>query len=256
MTTLDLNVFTNFSANTIEQLPIFGTLQSFGTAFGFESFSNIRVFCHSAPLSVPFDAFHAALLRTIPGRAVELYSTRGLVDGYVRSLQLSKAEVLYQLEHDYQFDASRINHRVSDIARAMRAANVPYLRFNIGPNENNELDRITAFDMAGVPVCKTVIFSNRPHLLDRAYALQHYVPKMNLSGRGYRGIEKELTHAFRAGWIYGPVGHLAVIRHTDGHAALREWRRQRLSRRLLEFVSRNAKTVRELFGLGRYGRIY
>ena len=36
MTTLDLNVFTNFSANTIEQLPIFGTLQSFGTAFGFE----------------------------------------------------------------------------------------------------------------------------------------------------------------------------------------------------------------------------
>ena len=38
MTTLDLNVFTNFSANTIEQLPIFGTLHSFGTAFIFLSF--------------------------------------------------------------------------------------------------------------------------------------------------------------------------------------------------------------------------
>ena len=256
MTTLDLNVFTNFSANTIEQLPIFGTLQSFGTAFGFNSFSNIRVFCHAAPLCVPFEAFHAALIRTIPGRAIELYSTRGLADGYVRSLQLSNAEVLYQLEHDYQFDAGRINHAVSDIARAMRAGNVPYLRFNIGLNKDNELDRITAFDMAGISVCKTVIFSNRPHLLDRAYALQHYVPHINLTGRGYRGIEKELTTAFRTGWIYGEVGHPAVIRHTDGHTSLRKWRNQRLSWRLLEFASRNVKTVREHFGLGRYGRIY
>lgn len=256
MTTLDLNIFTNFCSNRIEKLPIFGTLQSFGAAFGFESFSNIRVFCHAAPLSVPFDTFHAALLRTIPGRAVELYSTRGLADGYVRSLQLSNAEVLYQLEHDYQFDPSRIGHRVSEIAQAMRAAGVPYLRFNIGPNMDNELDRITAFDMAGIPVCKTVIFSNRPHLLDRAYALQHYLPKINPAGRGYRGIEKELTAAFKAGWIYGPAGHPAVIHHTDGHTALRQWRQQRLSRLVLEFVSRNLKTVREHFGLGRYGRIY
>ena len=85
----------------------------------------------------------------------------------------------------------------------MPAGNVPYLRFNIGLNKDNELDRITAFDMAGISVCKTVIFSNRPHLLDRAYALQHYVPHINLTGRGYRGIEKELTTAFRTGWIYG-----------------------------------------------------
>jgi hypothetical protein len=256
MTTLDLNVFTNFSANRIEQLPVFGTLQSFGTAFGFEAFSNIRVFCHAAPLSVPFDAFHAALLQAVPGRTIELYSTRGLADGYVRSLQLSNAEVLYQLEHDYQFDPGQIGHRVADIAQAMRAANVPCLRFNIGPNKDNGLDRITAFDMAGIPVCKTVIFSNRPHLLDRVYALEHYVPRINLAGRGYRGIEKELTATFKAGWIYGPVGHPAVIHHTDGHTALREWRKQRLSWRLLEFVSRNIKTVREQFGLGRYGRIY
>jgi hypothetical protein len=251
-----LNVFTNFCANKIENLPIFETLRSFGAAFGFEAFSNIRVFCHAAPLTVPFGAFHAALLRTIPGRTIELHSTRGLADGYVRSLQLSNAEFLYQLEHDYEFDPSRIGHLVSDIAQAMRAAGIPYLRFNIGPNADNELDRVEALDMAGIPVCKTVIFSNRPHLLDRTYALQNYVPQMNVAGRGYRGIEKELTEAFKSGWIYGPHGHPPVIRHIDGHNALREWRKQHLSRRLLEFVSRNAKIVRDSYGLGHYGRIY
>jgi hypothetical protein len=254
--TLDLNVFTNFCANSVEQLPIFGTLRSFSNAFQFDAFSNIRVFCHAAPLSVPFPAFYAALQRTVPGRAIELYSTRGLVDGYVQSLNLSKAEMLFQLEHDYAFDATRLHHGTTEIANAMRAAGVPYLRFNIVPNENNELDTVTQIDMAGIPCCQTVIFSNRPHFLDRTYALTHYVPKMNVAGRGYRGIEKELTAALHTGWIYGPKGHPPIIRHIDGHTALRQWRKQSLSRRILEFASRNTKMAREHFGLGRYGRIY
>src|SRR5579864_2102625 len=173
MTDLDLNVFTNFSANRVEQLPICKTLRSFGMAFGFASFSNIRIFCHAAPLSVPFDALHEAVLEAVPGRVMELHSTRSLVDGYVRSLELSNAEMVFQLEHDYLFDATRIEHRVLDIAQAMRIAGIPYLRFNVGPNRDNELDRVSPIDMAGIPICKTVIFSNRPHLLDRAYALQH-----------------------------------------------------------------------------------
>jgi len=65
-----------------------------------------------------------------------------------------------------------------------------------------------------------------------------------------------MTAAFKTGWIYGPAGHPAVIHHTDGHAALREWRKERLARRLLEFVTRNAKLVRDSYGLGHYGRIY
>ena len=256
MAALDLNVFTNFSANRVEQLPIFGTLELFGKAFGFESFANIRVFCHAAPLSVPFSVLHAALLRTVPGRTIELYSTRSLVDGYVQSLRLSNAEVVFQLEHDYRFDASQVKHSVPEIAKAMQAAGVPYLRFNIGPNKSNGLESITPLDMAGIAVCKTTSFSNRPHLLDRAYALQNYVPRMNLAGRGYRGIEKELTAAFQTGWIYGPASHPPVIVHTDGQTALKEWRQQRLSRQLFEFFSRNVKIAREHFGLGRYGRIY
>jgi len=255
MTELDLNVFTNFCANTVERLPVCDTLRSFGAAFGFEPFANIRVFCHAAPLRVPFDALHEALRRTVPGRTIELHSTRGLADGYVRSLELSDADVVFQLEHDYRFDATRIAHGVRDIAQAMRAAGVPYLRFNVGPNCDDAFDRITPVDMAGIPVCRTVIFSNRPHLLDRNYALQHYVPRINRAGRASLGIEKELTAAFRIGWIYGPPAHPPVITHTDASNALRQWRRQRLSRRLLERLARNAKIVRDRLGLGRYGRI-
>jgi hypothetical protein len=254
--TLDLNVFTNFTANRVERLPIFATLHSFEAAFGFGDFSAIRVFCHAAPLRVPFEALHAALRAAIPGRSIELYSTRGLADGYVRSVALSAADVLFQLEHDYRFDAASVRHGIAAIARAMQDAAVPYLRFNIGANQDNALDRLTPFDMAGIPCCRTVIFSNHPHLVDRAYAREHYVAHIDRRRGGSRGIEAELTAAHRAGWIYGPLRHPPVIAHIDGRADTRQWRGERLSYRLAEFAARNAKIVRERFGLGRYGRIY
>jgi len=254
--TLDLNVFTNFTANRVERLPIFATLRSFEAAFGFSDVSAIRVFCHAAPLHVPFDALHSALRAAIPGRIIELYSTRGLADGYVRSVMLSAADLLFQLEHDYRFDASAVRHGIADIARAMQRAAVPYLRFNIGANEDNALDRLTPFDMAGIPCCKTVIFSNHPHLVDRAYAREHYLAHIDRRRGGSRGIEAELTAVHGAGFIYGPLGHPPAIAHIDGRADTRQWRSERLSHRLTEFAARNAKIVREKFGLGRYGRIY
>ena len=254
--TLDLNVFTNFTANRVEELSIFDTLRSFEAAFGFAAFSNIRVFCHAAPLHIPFETLHAALLAAVPGRAIELYSTRGLADGYVNSIAISTADVLFQLEHDYRFEASAIRHRIADIAQAMRSAHVPYLRFNLRANEIDGLDRLTPFDMAGIACCKTVIFSNHPHLVDRAHAVKHYVPHIDRKRGDSRGIEAELTAAHAAGWIYGPIGHPPVIAHIDGRAFTKQWRRERLSNRLIEFTSRNAKIVRDKLGLGRYGRIY
>jgi hypothetical protein len=256
MTSLDLNVFTNFTANKVEQLPILDTLASFSGAFGFDAFSNIRVFCHAAPLSIRFEDLHAALAAAIPGRSIELYSTRSLADGYARSIKASRADVLYQLEHDFRFDPSLVRHSLRDIAQAMPKAGVHCLRFNIRPNCDTELDRVSAFDMAGIPCSKTVIFSNNPHLIDRAFAVENYLPRINLTRGGSRGIEDELTKAFREGWIYGPVGYPPVIEHIDGRTQTKIWRRQRLSWRLIEFVSRNAKTVRDRYGLGRYGRIY
>lgn len=256
MASLDLNVFTNFTANRIEDLPIFDTLASFQQAFGFDAFSNIRVFCHAAPLSVPFDAFHKALLAALPGRTVELHSTRCLADGYVSSIRISDADVLYQLEHDYRFDAGLVKHGVAEIADAMLASGVHCMRFNILDNVTFGLDRVSAFDMAGIPVCRTVIFSNRPHLIDRRFAVANYVPRIDVTRGGSRGIEDELTQAFHEGWIYGPPDYPRVIEHIDGRTATKLWRRQRLSRRLLEFVSRNYKIFRDRYGLGRYGRIY
>jgi hypothetical protein len=253
MASLDLNIFTNFTANKVEQLP---TLASFSCAFGFEAFSNIRIFCHAAPLSIKFDAFHAALVAAIPDRTIELYSTRCLADGYVSSIRTSKADILYQLEHDYLFDATLIKHNLPDIARAMQSANVHCMRFNIGKNVDNDLDHLTAFDMSGIPCCKTVIFSNRPHLIDRAFALANYIPRLDLTRGGSRGIEDELTQAFQEGWIYGPLGYPPVIDHIDGRTATKLWRRASLSRRLYEFFARNTKIFRDRYGLGRYGRIF
>jgi hypothetical protein len=253
--TLDLNVFTNFTANRVQELPIFETLRSFAAAFGFSDVSNIRVFCHAAPLHIPFDVLHAALLKAVPGRAIELYSTRGLADGYVRSIEASSADFLLQLEHDFRFDAAAIGHRLSDIAQAMRTAKVAYLRFNLRSNQDNALDRLTPFDMACIACCKTAIFSNHPHLVDRDYARKHYVPHIDRTRGGSRGIESELTAAHHSGWIYGPLGHSPAISHIDGRAFTKQWRRASLSNRLIEFASRNTKIVRDKFGLGRYGRI-
>lgn len=253
---VDLNLFMNFSTNRVEQLPILETVRSFSEAFDLAAFAKIRVFCHAAPLKVPFDQLYSAMRNAIPDRAIELHSTRGLADGYVRSIHLSDAEVLYQLEHDYLFEPRNIEHTLPEICRAMRDAQVPYLRFNVGQNVDNELDRITAFDMAGVPCCKTVIFSNRPHLIDRSFAQKNYVPVIDLSKGGSRGIEDQLTKQFNVGWIYGPVGHPPVIKHTDGRRLTKQWRGQNLLTRAVEFTLRNAKLLRDRFSLGNYGRIF
>ncbi len=256
MPSLDLNVFTNFTANKVEQLPVFDTLASFSQAFGFEAFSNIRVYCHAAPLSVSFSDLHAALAAAIPGRTVELHSTRSLADGYVSSIRASKADVLFQLEHDYRFDASLVKHGLQDLARAMQDARVHCLRFNVRHNHDNQGDRLSAFDMGGVPCCKTVIFSNRPHLIDRSFAHANYIPHIDLTRGRAGGIEDRLTDAFHEGWIYGPLDYPAVIEHVDGRAATRAWRQKSMARRLFEFFCRNIKIYRDRYSLGRYGRVY
>ena len=253
---VDLNLFTNAVANRVEQLPLFETIRSFSEVFDPGSFQNIRVFCHAAPLSIKFEDLYARLRDGMPGRKIELYSTRGLADGYVRSLHASDAAFVFQLEHDYCFDAGHVKHSVSAICQAMRNTAIPYLRFNIRPNFDNELDRISEFRMNDILCCNTVIFSNHPHFLDRAYALKHYVPVIDPLAGGSRGIEDRLTGRFRLGWIYGPYGHLAVIRHIDGRERLKKWRRQRLSWRLAEFISRHRTRLRDHFGWGYYGRVY
>ena len=138
----------------------------------------------------------------------------------------------------------------------MRVTRIPYLRFNIGPNSDNELDRISQIEIKNIAICQTCIFSNRPHLLDRAYALDHCVPRMNRAERGSRGIEKALTQSCHVGWIAGPTDYAAVIQHIDGYNALRAWHRRHWSNRTLELISRNIKAVREHFKLGQYGRRY
>jgi len=44
---------------------------------------------------------------------------------------------------------------IPEICRAILDAQLPYVRFNVGRNLNNEFDRITAFDIAGVPIDRT-----------------------------------------------------------------------------------------------------
>lgn len=253
---IDLNAFTNFMATQVDDLPLFATLASFSRAFDLNEFANIRVFCHAAPLHIPFDAVYRRLRESLPGRTIELYSTRNLADGYVRSLQASDADFLYQLEHDYSFDPASVHHRLSAIGHAMKQAGIPYLRFNCDRNEDNAWDRITPFDMHGIPCCKTVLFSNRPHLVDREHALKHYLPIIDVTRGTAHGIEENLTAAFRQCWIYGPQGNPRVVHHTDGRDIQRNLRRRSVGFRIFEFVSRHAKWARDKLALGRYGRVY
>jgi hypothetical protein len=138
----------------------------------------------------------------------------------------------------------------------MLAAGIPYLRFNQAANTDNALERISAVDMAGIACCKTVIFSNHPHLIDRSFATRHCVPLIDLTKGGSRGIEDRMTRRYKVGWIYGPPGHPPVIRHTDGRAFTKAWRSRSLCFRLIEFTARNTKIVRDKLGIGHYGRIY
>jgi len=251
---LDLNVFTNFCAPAVAEIPLFQEVPRLLSTFGRAPFDRIRIFCDPGPLQLPVQDFLAQCRATPALAGAEVFTAHGLADGYVQSIQRSDADFVFQLEHDWQLVPELLHHSFTEICARMRAHKLPWLVFNRYLNEGGSPPHVL-LDFPGFPVCRSTYFTNCPHILDRKHAAEHLVPFIDLTEIGSRGIERELTCKYGQGWIYGPLTYPPVSIHADGKALNRAWRRSSLSRRLLEIHWKTRRRIRDRLGLTSYGKI-
>jgi hypothetical protein len=241
----------NHATLTVDELPIWGTLESFLATFGRASTGAVRVYSHSYTFFLDNLEIKRRLEDDIG--AVEFYETRGLADGYSRSIRDSSAEFVFQLEHDWRFVAGTVQHSLSEITAAMREGALPHLRFHQFANTATAAWTMNEQTGLSVPICKTNAFSNNPHILNRAMAEKMYLPLINPRSARSSGIEEVLTRRFGDAWLYGPLNHPATIAHSDGARPYLETRgvlRNRLR------LKRYTQDLMDALRISRYGRLH
>ena len=215
MLSIELNIFTNSTVNAPSTNIIQQTYESFCNKFG--SISPI-VWCDTHPNTEAADSYIANLKEVFPTVMV----TQSLSDGYVKAITRSSADYLFMLEHDWNF-LNTITHSLEDIIEEMEHWNYWYMQFHqhdndviIGREGLKERARLTNLPYIAVPHCSTTHVSNNPHIINR----QRYIDtalKFVKIREGSEGIEWELIKSRQlTGTIYGHLGHLATIRHTNG----------------------------------------
>jgi hypothetical protein len=251
---LDLNVFTNFCTPDVSQIPLFRDIPTFLSTFGKENFHRVRIFCDPGPIPISIPSFLDQCRATSCFAGAEIFVTRGLADGYIQSIDSSDADFLFQLEHDWLLAPGLLSHGFVQICELMRKHRLPWLVFNRSRNFD-KAPNCQQLDFTSFPVCLVTYFTNCPHIIDRSYAAEHLVPFIDRNETGSRGIERELTHKFGQGWIYGPHGHPAISTHCDGKELLRSWRRAGLKERTCEIYWKARRRMRDRLSLNTYGKI-
>ena len=248
---MDLNVFMNHSAPAVDALPIWATLDSFFKAFDRREIGTIRIYSHSQPFFLDNREIIKRLGDVLGD--FEFRRTRGLADGYVRSVADSSAAFLFQVEHDWSFVREGISHNLRQIEAGMRAQHAVHLRFNAHPNVVLPNYGLVFIDGSDPPMCRTDGFSNNPHILDREAAARLYVPFIDTRAMLSYGIEDILTDRYHEGWVYGGLGHPPTIAHRDGALAYKEV--HGMARNRLRAL-RYANDVLTRWGMVRYGRLH
>jgi hypothetical protein len=209
---IELHMITNCIKSSPGTGFLVSTYRSFCDTFG--QIPVTTVWCDHHPNSDRFDAY-AKNIRLAGFPVVR--RTESLMDSYLGVLESGKADYLFVLEHDWQFQKKNIRHTLDQIASAMRAAGLYYLRFNKYDNRIQFWDkRLTEHQSAGVDFCLSNCWSGNPHILDREKCLQLDIPG-RIRNRGRLTLERHLTlDRSLSGGIYGPMHHPPTITHTDG----------------------------------------
>lgn len=216
---LTINVFSNVCETDSKLDPVFRTLDSLQNCFG-EIRSKVNVYVHPSPFQ-RFHAYKDAIEDYFPSWfRPNVIRTKGLADGYRRSILGAEMPYLFQLEHDWLFKRDRIRHSLDDILHAMEASNAEYLRFGKEPSRTNEYGH--QFEQAdiGIPACAVTWRSNNPHIINAEAYKRRYLPYINTTLGGSKGIEEFLPEAPNS-YVYGDLDYPATIEHINGRSRLR-----------------------------------
>jgi hypothetical protein len=214
--TIELSIFTNSIRTAPNTAIIEKTFHSFVDTFG------------GVPAKIYFDpkpnrSGANNYLRNLRKQfGIDPIVTTSLSDGYVYSIKKSKADYLFQLEHDWIFQ--NINHTLPQILETMAAAKLYHFRFSKHPNTLTpglmKWQTIMAEkESAGIKYCETDNLSNNPHIIDRKYYLNNLLSRIAVLP-GSRGIEGNLTKKGLIGCQYGPLDYPPTIKHLHGRKTI------------------------------------
>lgn len=207
---ISLNIFTNSTLSAPKTDIIRRTYDSFCETFGDEY--PVTVYCDSHPNYKMFKYYFEALEKIFP----EVHKTTSLSDGYVKSVSVTNADYLFQLEGDWQFNKHLIKHNLEDICTEMSFRGLYHMRFNKRANIVSGWDiGLKEFNGNDVVYCETSVLSNNPHIIDVKKYREKCLPLLQVKP-GSKGIEENLTHVGLTGGIYGGLNYPACVHHQDG----------------------------------------
>lgn len=212
---ISLSLFTNSTLSAPRTDIIRRTYDSFCETFGREY--PVTVYCDSHPNFKMFKFYFEELQKYFPA----VYKTSSLSDGYVKSINNSDADFLFQLEGDWIFNKDKIRHSLEEITAVMSAHSIYHFRFNKRQNI------ISGWDIGlkekkcfysrelEMSYCETSCLSNNPHIIDVKKYREKCLPLIEIKP-GSKGIEENLTHVGLTGGIYGGRDYPACVKHIDG----------------------------------------
>lgn len=210
--TIELSIFTNSIPTAPSTAILEKTFRSFVDTFGGIP---AKLYLDPKPNRAAADDYIRNLRKQF---GLNPIITTSLSDGYIRSIKESKADYLFQLEHDWTFQ--NINHSLPQILEAMAAANIYHFRFSKHPNTLTPglmkwQTIMVEKESAGIKYCETDNLSNNPHIIDRKYYLENILSRITILP-GSRGIEENLTKKELIGCQYGPLDYPETIKHLQG----------------------------------------
>lgn len=215
----NVNVFTNVASRDPGHCLAQHAVRSFFETFGgTECFRFVtRIFIDPNPNPDLYEAWKSVIRDALADIPFEFVETRGLIDGFARSLDVSEGAFAMQLEHDFVFMPRRIGHSIGEIVSRMGQARINYLRFNKRTN------RPAAYDLAvepngdpDFPLCRINGRSNNPHVIDVDWYRKVVLPILRGPGGQAIGLEGGLCRYVGGGYLYGDYGLARTVDHLDG----------------------------------------
>lgn len=207
---IDLNIFTNCHNTAPSTKLVEETYESFCKTFGVMT---PVIWCDSHPRKEVYADYRDNLLKLFP----VVRQCKSLSHGYLKSIEHSKADYIFQLEGDWFFKKKYITHTLEEICEAMKALSLYHFRFNKRRNIERIWDTsLKECSIDNLHFCLSPNISNNPHIIDRQKYINEIIQYIEIRP-GSKGIEERLNRQGKYfSCVYGKRNYVATIKHIDG----------------------------------------
>lgn len=208
---MKLNIFTNCSEYAPSIKIIKDTYLSYVRYFGVPD--SIDIYIDPKPFNERYKEYKENLEQYFNIKVIE---TNGLADGYLKSLNNSDDDYIFQLEYDWSFQ--NIKHSMGEIINLMKNTGIYNFRFNKSTyTPENYKSKYCSLaiqkEYNGIKYIETDCMSNNPHIIDRKYYLEniakHIKPEL---GKSF-GLEEVLNCREFRSCVYGTFGDEPCVKH-------------------------------------------